>query len=295
MLLRLALVLTVFASSARADEKLKDIACRSVHLSYEAPKPAGKPAATPGGTVFYNEITVEKSAEGTYFCVCGFNAGYFGIQELSKGKKVVIFSIWDPGSQNDPNSVKDEQRVQLLHKDEQVRTGRFGGEGTGGQSFLDYDWKIGQTYRFAVHAKLDGNRTQFAGYFFVPEKKEWKHLVTFSTLHKGRLLGGYYSFVEDFRRNRVSATLARQAQFGNGWVRTGDEWRPIKRAQFTADNNPATHVNAGIAAGDHGAIQRYFLATGGETRNADTPLWKHIELKDAAGEVPADVRDLFAK
>ncbi len=297
-LLCYVLTLVIFASTVRADEKLKDVACRSVHLSYSTPKPAGaapKADSKAGGTVFYNEVTVEKSAEGTYFCVCGFDAGYFGIQELTKGKKVVIFSVWDPGNQNDPKSVKEEQRVQLIHKDEQVRTGRFGGEGTGGQSFLDYDWKVGETYRFAVHAKLDGNRTKFAGYFFVPEMKAWKHLVTFSTLHKGRLLGGYYSFVEDFRRNRVSATHARQAQFGNGWVRTGDQWLPIKRAQFTADNNPAMHVNAGTIASEGGMPQRFFLTTGGETKNTDTPLWKHIELKETAQVAPADVRDLLAK
>ena len=295
MLLRFALILTACASLAQGDEKLKDIACRSVHLSYDAPKPADKLAGPAGGSVFYNEIIVEKSAEGTYFCVCGFNAGYFGIQELTKGKKVVIFSVWDPGSQNDPSSVKEDQRVQLIHKDEQVRTGRFGGEGTGGQSFLDYDWKLGQTYRFAVHAKLDGKRTQFAGYFFVPEKNEWKHLVTFSTLHKGRLLAGYYSFVEDFRRNRVSATHARSAQFGNGWVRVDDQWLPVKRAQFTGDSNPAMNVNAGTIASQGDAPRRFFLTTGGETKNTDTPLWKHIELKEIAQTVPADVRALLAK
>src|SRR5262249_18142465 len=107
------------------DERLEGIACRSVHLQYRAPQ----------GTAFYNEIAVEKSAEGTYFCVCGFNQGYYGLQELRDGKKLLIFSVWDPGKQNDPNSVADEQRVTLLYRDEAVRVGRFGNEGTGGQSF----------------------------------------------------------------------------------------------------------------------------------------------------------------
>ena len=56
---------------AYADERLKGIACRSVHLGY--------PAAA--GVSFYNEVTVEKSADGTYFMVCGWSKGYFGIQE----------------------------------------------------------------------------------------------------------------------------------------------------------------------------------------------------------------------
>ena len=129
-------------ATAFADEKLAGIACRSVHLNFPAPE----------GTAYYNEVTVEKSAEGTYFCVCGFNQGYFGIQEKDRGKKVVIFSVWDPGKQDDPNSVDPEKRVKLISKDEKVRIGRFGNEGTGGQSFLDLDWKPGETYRFLVKA-----------------------------------------------------------------------------------------------------------------------------------------------
>src|SRR5262249_16422648 len=160
--------------------------------------------SAPEGSAFYNELTVEKSADGTYFMACGFSMGYFGIQELANGKKVVLFSVWDPTRGDDPNKVKEEQRVKVLHKGEGLRIHRFGGEGTGGQSFFDFDWKTGTTYRFYVTAKVDGQRTEYAGHFWLPEKKEWKHLVTFSTFTKGVSLKGYYSFVEDFRRNKES-------------------------------------------------------------------------------------------
>ena len=39
----------------------------------------------------------------------------------------------------------------LYHADD-VLAKRFGGEGTGGQSFFHYPWKVGQTYRFLVKA-----------------------------------------------------------------------------------------------------------------------------------------------
>lgn len=271
----------VLAFCLQADEKLQDVACRSVHLGYPAPE----------GVVFYNEITPMRSARGTYFCSNGFNKGYFGIQELYDGKKLVIFSVWDPGDQNDPNSVKDEQRVKLLHQGEGVRIGRFGNEGTGGQSFFDYDWQIGQTYRFAVTAARDGdNRTAYSGHFFHPEDKKWKHLVTFSTLTGGTLLGGYYSFVEDFRRNRVSATQPRTAQFSNGWVKAADgSWHALTQARFTADSNPVTNINAGVAGGE------FFLATGGDTTNVDTPLREMMELKEAPAERPQDLQELAPK
>ncbi len=270
------LALTLLAATiAHADERLKGIACRSVHLAYEAPE----------AVAFYNEVTVEQSAPGTYFCVCGFGMGYYGIQELGDGKKLLIFSVWDPGKQNDPNTVADTQRVKLTYQGEGVRVKRFGNEGTGGQSFFDYDWKVGQTYRFLVTARLDGDRTEYAGYFYLPESKQWKHLVTFATLNRGKLLQGDYAFVEDFQRDRVSATKIRRARYGPGWVKTKEgAWQPLTRARFTADANPVTNIDAGLA--DDG---RFFLATGGATENTHTKLRDLIERPTGITKAPADL------
>ncbi len=260
-----------------ADERLKGIACRSVHLAYSAPE----------GVAFYNEMTIEKSAEGTYFMAAGWGKGYFGIQELANGKKLVLFSVWDPTAGDDPNRVDEQRRVKLLHQDDAVRVKRFGGEGTGGQSFFDYDWRIGETYRFLVTAKPDGeDRTAYSGYFYLPEQKAWKHLVTFSTITQGELLKGTYSFVEDFRRNKISTTKERRAAFGQGWLKSkAGEWIPLDKARFTADANPVTNIDAGLIG------QRFFLATGGQIENKTTPLRASIE-RDPSGldsKPPADL------
>lgn len=261
-------------ASVRADERLAGIACRSVHLAYDAPESAD----------FYNEITVQESATGTYFCVCGFNMGYFGIQELADGKKVVLFSVWDPGDQNDPNSVADDHRVRVLKQGQNVRVGRFGNEGTGAQSFYQLDWKPGETYRFLVKARPDGVRTAFAAYVYLPEDQQWKHLATFSTLASGSLIKGHYAFVEDFQRNKISATQARRALFGPGWVRTPvGPWVSLDSARFTADSNPATNIDAS-AQGQH-----FSLATGGDTKNQGTPLRQSMKNEAAGGNPPADL------
>lgn len=270
----------VVAAVAPADEKLKGVACRSVHLGYTAD----------AGTAFYVEATVTQSAGGTYFCAAGFNSGYFGIQELASGKKVVIFSVWDPTAGDDPKAVPDAKRVKQLHQGDGVRVGRFGGEGTGGQSFLDYDWKVGQTYRFLVTAEpdpADDTRVAFAGHFYLPEKKAWKHLVTFSTVTAKTHLGGYYSFVEDFKRDRQSTQTVRTAEYGNAWVRgPKGGWRAVTEARFTADSNPVTNIDAGLTAGK----DRWFLATGGETANTTTTLKGKIRLPaDAKPERPKDL------
>jgi hypothetical protein len=255
-------LLVLLCAPARADEKAAVVACRSVHLFFPAPE----------GVAFYNEVTVGQSAAGTYFMACGFDLGYFGMQQLDRGKKVVLFSVWDPGKQSDPKRVDKDKQVKTLYEGEGVRVGRFGNEGTGGQSFFDYDWNVGKTYRFFVTARLAGDRTEFAGFFYLPEKKVWKHLVTLSTISQGRGLRGYYSFIEDFRRNGVSATEARRARFGNGWIQSKDgQWVALTRAHFSADDNSALNIDAGVTD------DCFFLATGGKTQNRNTPLGKNID------------------
>lgn len=254
-------------SSLVADEKLKGIACRSVHLQWRAP----------ASEVFFNEVEVKESARGTYFSVCGWNQGYYGIQELGNGKKLLIFSVWD-SHENDPNAVPEEQRVKLVRKHELTRIGRFGGEGSGGQSFLDFDWKNGEKYQFAVSSKRNGNRMEYSGLFFHPEKKSWIEMVCFSTITKDEKLHGYYSFVEDFRRNRESAKQPRIAKFGPAFTKSENgDWALIKKATFTADSNPVLNIDAGLQ--DESA---FFLATGGEIENKKTKLGESMEVGDVA-------------
>ncbi len=261
----------VVSGTLHADESLAGKACRSVHLGYPGPE----------GTAFYCETTIEQSAAGSYFMVCGWNTGYFGIQEISPGKKVVIFSVWDNSQGNDPNSVEQSRRVGILHEGENVRVSRFGGEGTGGKSMFDFDWQIGQTYRCLVTAKPNDDRTEYSGYFYLPHEKEWKHLVTFSTITGGKYLRGYYSFVEDFRRNGVSATQPRVARFGNAFIRDVDgQWQSVDRARFTGDSNPATNIDAGQKGND------FYLATGGDVKNSGIQLRSFVQLKNVQSAMP---------
>lgn len=259
------------AMALQADASLENKACRSVHLIYPAPE----------AVAFYNEVTVQKSSPGTYFMATGFSGGYFGIQELYDGKKLIIFSVWDPGDQNDPDQVKEEHRVKMIYKDTATRVGRFGNEGTGGQSFYDYDWKVGETYRFCVSVQPDGKWTEYTGWFFFPETQEWKKLVTFSTLTPNKSLVGLYSFIEDFYRNGKSAQQILRAQFGNGWVvDKNGQYHSINRAQFSGDSNPSVNINAGVDE------DRFFLQTGGDTQNMDTLLWKYINRVPPGVKLP---------
>ena len=95
----------------------------------------------------------------------------------------------------------EKERVEVLYHADDVVAKRFGGEGTGGQSFFEYPWKVGETYRFFVKAAPEDKKTSFSGYIYLPEKKAWKHLVTFRTITGGTQLESPHSFIEDFRRD----------------------------------------------------------------------------------------------
>jgi hypothetical protein len=210
---------------------------------------------------------------------CGFHHGYFGIQDLGPGRnKVVLFSVWDPGSQNDQASVPPGRRVEEIYKADDVVVRRFGGEGTGGQSFLDYNWKIGHTYKFLVEATMDGDKSSFAAWFFLSETGVWKHLVTFRSITGGEPLWDLYSFIEDFRRDGKSLEERRAAHFGNGWARgTDGVWIQLREARFTADATTVDNIDAGVRNGD------FYLATGGDTA-------RHAELRSTIVRPPGNQR-----
>lgn len=244
------LIICGIGSPAIAEPKA---AC-SIHLGYPAPE----------ATLFYNEMTIEKSTAGSYFMAAGWNTGYFGLQELGQGKKIVLFSVWDPTKGDDPKNVPLEERVECLHQAEDVQIKRFGGEGTGGQCLGNFPWKIGATYRFVVTAKMEEKKTAYGGYLWLDDIKQWKHLVTFRTRTGGQPLKGLYSFVEDFRRDGKSVHEVRRASFSNGWVRnTTDRWQPLLKANFTASrakSEALETINAGLVE------TKFFLQTGGETK-----------------------------
>lgn len=247
-------------------------AARSVHLGYGAPE----------GDLFYNEVVVEQSVNGSYFMACGWNTGYFGIQQLnSPTNKVVIFSVWDPAKGNDPKAVKSEDRVEVLYEGAGVRIKRFGGEGTGGQCMAPFLWRVGETNRFALRGEAQGGKTAYTAWIF--QTNGWRKLATFRTRTGGKWLTGYYSFVEDFRRDGKSVHEVRRARFGHGWVRArSGEWISLSKARFTASGaiwESKENIDAGTQDG------WFYLATGGDTKRS-RELRSSMALEGPAGPRP---------
>lgn len=273
VLLAVGLLAAVAPASWGADSE-PFRAARSVHLSYPGPE----------GDVYYNEMVVEKSVPGSYFMACGWNTGYFGIQQLSRNDdKVVLFSVWDPTHGDDPGAVKPEDRVEVLYEGEGVRIRRFGGEGTGGQCMAPCDWKIGETNRFVIQSEVQDNKTAYTARIWLPSRKAWWKLATFRTRTGGRPLRGYHSFIEDFRRDFKSVNDTRRAAYLNGWIRSlKGEWLPLDKARFTA-SGAAWESKDNIDAGVSDA--HFYLATGGSI-TASTKLQETIQLPAPPAKPP---------
>ena len=278
----LALSACLFGAAAIAEESPWHSGARSVHAWHPGP----------GAEWVYGEVKVDSSVPGSYFAVIGFNCGYFGIQELLDGSKVAIFSVWDPG---DPfnfgakaDSVEEKIRTKNLYAGEGVNVGRFGGEGTGGKSMMPFDWKIGDTCRFAVHARRDGDhRAAFTGYLW--RNGTWFKMATFSTLQsKGDpAIKGIYSFVEDFRRCPESRRQVRRASFLNFFLKSaGGEWMALADSRFTCDNNSILTVDA------EPVENGFMLTTGGDTVNSHVKISE--SMKTAVGPRPEACRMLDA-
>jgi hypothetical protein len=118
---------------------------------------------------------------------------------------------------------------------------------------------------------------------YTPEKKTWKHLVTFRTITGAARLESPYSFIEDFRRDGESATQVHRALFGNGWIRdAAGKWTPLEKARFTA-SGVSWEAKETIDAG--AAKDRFYLQTGGDT-HMTTKLNGSVECRDHGKQPP---------
>ncbi|MDI3319357.1 DUF3472 domain-containing protein [Pinibacter soli] len=201
---------------------------------------------------FYNEITVPVGEDviGSYYMANGFAEGYFGIQVNSATERRILFSLWSPYSTNDPKQIPADQQIVMLRKGEGVHTGEFGNEGSGGQSYLRYDWKAGNTYKFLLHAQPDNsnNTTTYTAYFFAPEKNEWQLVASFKRPKTATYLKHLHSFLENFNPEQGNKT--RKVLFGNQWVCDANgKWIELTDAKFTGDNTAHSGFRMDYAGG----------------------------------------------
>ena len=217
----------------------------SVHMRYPVPEKME-------AKWYYNEITVPEGEDvvGSYYMANGFNGGYFGIQVNSETERRILFSVWSPYVTDNPDEIPEDQKIKLLKKGEDVYTGEFGNEGSGGQSFLRYNWKAGNTYKFLLKGQPVGNdHTEYSAWFFAPEEGEWRLIASFSRPKTNSWLTGFHSFLENFSPQQ--GVFEREVLFSNQWV--GDKnnnWTELTEGVFSADNTARTGYRIDYAGGE---------------------------------------------
>jgi hypothetical protein len=202
----------------------------SVHLWYTIPE------ELQNVEWFYTELLIPENEDviGSYFMAVGFNGGYFGIQVNSETERRVLFSIWSPYKTDDPSEIPEEYKVKVLKKGEGVYTGKFGNEGSGGQSYKVYDWKAGVTYGFFVGARPVGDgSTDYIAYFRDPNRETLQLIAQFRRPKTDSYLKGIYSFLENFRPEQ--GIYDRKGYYTNQWAYANGAWHEINQAKFTAD------------------------------------------------------------
>jgi hypothetical protein len=238
----------------------------SCHLGYTTPA-ADK-------EYFYSELTVPAGEDkiGSYFMANGFGEGYMGIQVNSATERRVLFSVWDPAS----------GQTTLVRKGTDVTAGRFGGEGTGGQSYMIFNWQAGTTYKFLTQGKPDGaGNTIYTSWFFAPEVGNWKLMATWSRPNTNKYLTGFHGFLENF--NPDQGYQGRKAHWSNQWVRLASgTWSEVTEFKFTVDATGTNKQRLDYAGGVENG--KFFLQMDGFFSNSVTPAT--IFSKPATGIAP---------
>jgi hypothetical protein len=249
----------------------------SVHLNYPF-------ADSIQAEWFYNEIMVpvKQDVIGSYYMANGFGEGYFGIQVNSATERRILFSVWSPFSTDDPKSIPDDMKITMLKKGDEVHTGKFGNEGSGGQSYLRFPWKAGNTYGFLLRGVPDGNNnTTYTAYFHDPEQNKWLLIASFKRPKTNKHLTRFHSFLENF--NPDQGELERRVLFGNQWIRdVKGNWIALKTAGFTYDNTAAKGYRKDYAGGVEG---NYFFLKNCGFFNQSTP-YKSIFVRTGDNKAP---------
>ena len=244
------------------------LAAPSTHLRY----------IVPGDSVvkwFYTEVLVPKEVEHSihaYYETNGFHSGYGGLQINNLKENRFIFSIWSLYKTDRPNEIPSQFAVNLKKKGNQVFTGEFGNEGSGGHSHLVFPWKVNQTYRFLTGVKsIAGDSATYVGYYAAPEDNYQWHLLSEWTQNKTDTKMGFtklYAFVENFGNNGDAFF---KAFYGNQWVVTpSGNWIELNKAKFTTTANVQKHQRYDYGAGVEG--NRFYMYSGG---------FKHLKNLDA--------------
>lgn len=256
------------------------LAAPSIHMNMNAP--------IGNMEYFYNEVTVPAGYDPLYcyYMTSGNGQGYAGIQTNSATERRFLFSVWAAIEESDPTALKTKYNPKLVRVCNQpayrpgINYAVFGGEGTGGQSYLNVRWETGKTYKVLLRIRPHPdqvkfpNSTLYKAWFHNGTEWifmcEWRRQevqpgdkgVTAATVKGPYWYTGASHFVEDF--NGQMGHLPHMAYFTNHWFITdkGEYVEPTGYV-FTGDQAQGRADVAGGVVTEGPLANSIFLKSGG--------------------------------
>ncbi|MDO4400962.1 MAG: Ig-like domain-containing protein [Coriobacteriia bacterium] len=161
--------------------------------------------------------------------------GYAGFQVLGDGSKVAIMSIWKIYVTDSSGNTSVINAKRTYPSNPRVG-GSFGGEGTGVQTIVNYDWKAGRTYRALIQCGQTsaGNCELF---FWVCDLTTgvWTELVAYDLGYGSTYINDVCCFSENFLVDY--AANIRTVEWSNFRVnsRATGSWVAAKSATMSCD------------------------------------------------------------
>jgi hypothetical protein len=251
----------------------------SVHIRPD--KPAGNME------YFYSEVYIPEGQDqlGSYFMCNGFGEGYAGIQVNSSTERRVLFSVWSAFTTDVPSQTGKYMPRKVRVNNDEFRSSMtyqtFGGEGSGGQSYIRYMWEAGKTYKMLTRVRPHPqpekfpNSSLYKTWFHNGDKwifiAEWRRIELDPADNNGvvpttKWYTNAYHFLENFTVEEGNKT--RYGTWGNDWYIGADgTWYECTDYNFTNDataqaGDRVDYAGGVLPAGDPqaGAV---FLKMGG--------------------------------
>ncbi|MCZ4244291.1 DUF3472 domain-containing protein [Pedobacter punctiformis] len=221
----------------------------------------------------YQEVRVPTGKDPlyTFYMAIGFFRGYLGIQTNSPTERRVLFSVWDSAdAQNDPNHTAADN-VSLVAKESNVTSNGFGGEGTGGQSYINANWQTNTTVSLIMNVRQETtNSVLLSAWYKLEGQSTWNYIATWRAPKDQRYFDGFYSFLENFGYR--NGQLRREAEYFNSWAKenVSGNWVHLNKTSFSnTDGAVGQRVDfeQGVSPSNSG---RFYMSSGGYTPTIKT-------------------------
>lgn len=240
----------------------------SVHLGFSSTE-----ETTKSYDWLYEEITVPEGGDplATFYMAIGFYRGYFGIQTNSDTERRILFSVWDSKDAENDKSTTADDFVSLVDKDEATTVNSFGGEGTGGQSYVKSgNWKTGKPVQFLMNVRPQPNNSVVLSAWYNVNGEGWKYVASWRAPRDNRYFNGFHSFIENY--GFTNGQFRREAYYYNAWGHENEtgKWVNFNKVRFSnTDGKEGQRVDyeQGVSPKHP---DRFYMSSGGYTPTLKT-------------------------